>query len=91
MADNLILFSGKIALFSAQFAQALFRRAPRAAEVIRQLFFLVASTLPLISVIAFFIGVIIGFQTAYQLKLIASEIYIAPLVALSIAWPNVWP
>lgn len=84
MTDNLVAFSGKITLFSLQFAQTLFRRAPRAAEVIRQLFFLVAATLPLVSVIAFFIGVIIGFQTAYQLKMIASEIYIAPLVALSI-------
>ena len=34
--------------------------------------------------IAFFIGIIIAFQTAYQLRQFASEIYIASLVALSL-------
>ena len=38
----------------------------------------------LVTLIAFFIGIIIAFQTAYQLKLFASEIYIASLVSLSL-------
>jgi phospholipid/cholesterol/gamma-HCH transport system permease protein len=41
-------------------------------------------SLLLVSLIAFFVGIIIAFQTAYQLKQFKSEIYIASLVALSL-------
>ena len=41
-------------------------------------------SLPLVSLISFFIGMIIAFQTALQLKEFGSEIELAKLVALSL-------
>lgn len=40
-------------------------------------------SLPLISLVAFFIGVIMALQTAYQMQRLGSEMYIASIVALS--------
>lgn len=40
-------------------------------------------SLPIISLVAFFIGVIMALQTAYQMQRLGSEIYIASIVALS--------
>ncbi|MFA7677681.1 MAG: ABC transporter permease [Candidatus Omnitrophota bacterium] len=53
-------------------------------SIIREIVFIGIDSLPLVSLIAFFIGVIIAFQTAYQLKAFSSEIQLAPLVALSL-------
>jgi len=41
-------------------------------------------SLPIISLVAFFIGVIMALQTAYQMQRLGSEMYIASIVALSI-------
>lgn len=41
-------------------------------------------SLPIVSLVAFFIGVILALQTAYQMQKLSSEIYIANIVALSI-------
>lgn len=40
-------------------------------------------SLPIVSLIAFFIGVIIALQTAYQMQRLGAEMYIASIVALS--------
>jgi len=40
-------------------------------------------SLPIIALIAFFIGVIMALQTAYQMQRLGSEMYIASIVALS--------
>ncbi|MFA5356231.1 MAG: ABC transporter permease [Candidatus Omnitrophota bacterium] len=40
-------------------------------------------SLPIISLIAFFIGVILALQTAYQMQRMGAEMYIASIVALS--------
>lgn len=40
-------------------------------------------SLPIISLVAFFIGVIIALQTAYQMQRLGSEMYISSIVALS--------
>lgn len=55
----------------------------------RERFFLQArnigvDSLPIVSLVAFFIGVILALQTAYQMQKLSSEIYIANIVALSI-------
>ncbi len=42
-------------------------------------------SLPIISLVAFFIGVILALQTAYQMQRLGSEMYIASIVALSMA------
>lgn len=41
-------------------------------------------SLPIISLVALFIGVIIALQTAYQMQRLGSEMYIASIVALSL-------
>lgn len=41
-------------------------------------------SLPIISLVAFFIGVIMALQTAYQMQRLGSEMYIASIVALSL-------
>lgn len=41
-------------------------------------------SLPIVSLVAFFIGVILALQTAYQMQKLSSEIYIANIIALSI-------
>jgi len=50
----------------------------------REVIFIGIDSFPLVSLIAFFIGIIIAFQTAYQLQQFSSEIQLAPLVALSL-------
>ena len=42
-------------------------------------------SLPIISLVAFFIGVILALQTAYQMQRLGSEMYIASIIALSMA------
>jgi len=41
-------------------------------------------SLPIVSLISFFIGVILALQTAYQMQRLGSEMYIASIVALSL-------
>lgn len=41
-------------------------------------------SLPIVSLVALFIGVILALQTAYQMQKLSSEIYIANIIALSI-------
>ncbi len=53
-------------------------------NLIREMVFIGIDSFPLVSLISFFVGIIIAFQTAYQLKMFSSEIYIASLVALSL-------
>ncbi len=53
-------------------------------SVAREIIFIGIDSLPLVSLVSFFIGMIIAFQTAYQLKAFRSEIQLATLVALSL-------
>lgn len=41
-------------------------------------------SLPIVSLVSFFIGVILALQTAYQMQRLGSEMYIASIVALSL-------
>jgi len=53
-------------------------------NLVREIAFIGIDSFGLVSLISFFIGIIIAFQTAYQLRIFSSEIYIASLVALSL-------
>jgi len=53
-------------------------------RILRQAFIIGVESLPIVSLVAFFIGVILALQTAYQMQKLSSEIYIANIVALSI-------
>ena len=56
----------------------------RIKNIVSQIISLGIESFPLVSLIAVFTGIILAFQTAYQLQRISSEIYIASLVALSL-------
>jgi len=53
-------------------------------RLVQEMVFIGIDSFPLVSLVSFFIGIIIAFQTAYQLRMFSSEIYMAPLVALSL-------
>ena len=50
----------------------------------REIIFIGIDCFPLVSLVSFFIGMILAFQSAYQLKEFGSEIHLASLVALSL-------
>jgi phospholipid/cholesterol/gamma-HCH transport system permease protein len=53
-------------------------------SLLREMVFIGIDSFFLVTLIAFFIGIIIAFQTAYQLKEFSSEIHLASLVSLSV-------
>lgn len=53
-------------------------------RTLRQAVVIGVESLSIVSLVAFFIGVILALQTAYQMQKLSSEIYIANIVALSI-------
>lgn len=81
---RLILYLGEIGFLSLEIIYWIFSGKKRIKNLVIQMLILGVESFPLVSLIAFFTGVILAFQTAYQLQRISSEIYIAPLVALSI-------
>ncbi|MFH1767921.1 MAG: ABC transporter permease [Candidatus Omnitrophota bacterium] len=82
--EDLFKYTGNLTFFIRDILLGVFtkRRAPR--DLIREMVFIGIDSLALVSLISFFIGIIIAFQTAYQLRMFSSEIYIASLVALSL-------
>jgi phospholipid/cholesterol/gamma-HCH transport system permease protein len=83
-AGLLLQYLGSISFFIAETLRGLFLRKRDLKAVVREIIFIGIDSLPLVSLISFFVGIIIAFQTAYQLKQFSSEIYIASLVALSL-------
>lgn len=80
----LFQYIGSISFFIGDIFLWLFAKKRDVKAVIREITFIGINSLPLVSLISFFVGIIIAFQTAYQLKQLSSEIYIASLVALSL-------
>ena len=82
--EGLFHYTGSIALFGKDILKWLFTKKRSLKPLIREIVFIGIDSFPLVSLIAFFIGMIIAFQTAYQLQIFSSEIQLAPLVALSL-------
>ena len=82
--EGLFHYIGSISFFIKDIFWWLFVKKTDFKSVLREVVFIGVNSLPLVSLISFFIGIIIAFQTAYQLKQFSSEIYIASLVALSL-------
>lgn len=80
----LFRYIGSIIIFIKDTLWWMFVKKRDMPSLIREMIFIGVNSFPLVSLIAFFIGIIIAFQTAYQLKQLSSEIYIASLVALSL-------
>jgi phospholipid/cholesterol/gamma-HCH transport system permease protein len=77
-------YLGSLGFFVRDTLYFLFSRKRDFKQLTKEIVFIGIESLFLVSLISFFVGIIIAFQTAYQLKRFSSEIYIASLVALSI-------
>ncbi len=81
---DLFHYIGSIGFFIKNIFRWLFTKKRNIKSLIREIIFIGIDSFPLVSLIAFFIGMIIAFQTAYQLQQFSSEIQLATLVALSL-------
>jgi phospholipid/cholesterol/gamma-HCH transport system permease protein len=82
--EDLFHYIGSITFFIKDIFFWLFIKKRDIKSVIREVIFIGIDSFFLVSLISFFVGIIIAFQTAHQLKQFSSEIYIASLVALSL-------
>ncbi len=80
----LLHWVGSMSIFVRDIIWWMLIKKRDAKRLMREIIFIGMNSLPLVSLISFFVGIIIAFQTAYQLKQFSSEIYIASLVGLSI-------
>jgi len=81
---SLIIYFGKISTLFGEVIYWIFSGKKRIKSIVAQMMILGIESLPIVSLIALFTGIILAFQTAYQLQKISSEIYIASIVALSL-------
>jgi len=81
---QLFHYIGSISFFIKNTFWWLFTKKRDLKSLVREVIFIGIDSFPLVSLIAFFIGMIIAFQTAYQLQQFNSEIQLASLVALSL-------
>ena len=81
---SLATYIGSMGFFMKDTFRWLFTKKRNIRSLIREIVFIGVNSFPLVSLISFFIGIIIAFQTAYQLQQFSSEIQLAPLVALSL-------
>jgi len=83
-AVELFHYVGNLSFFVRDIFFWLFTKKRNIKSVLREVLFIGIGSFFLVSLISFFVGIIIAFQTAHQLKQFSSEIYIASLVALSL-------
>lgn len=81
---DLIIYFGKVSALFCEVIYWVFSGKKRIKSIMNQMMILGIESLPIVSLIALFTGIILAFQTAYQLQKISSEIYIASIVALSL-------
>lgn len=82
---DFVLNLGSIALYFWRVVYWSFIPPFKFKRVLKEIYIEGVESLPLASAVAFFVGVILALQSAYQLKKLSSEIYIASLVTLSLA------
>lgn len=81
---KLFHYIGGISFFIKDIFWGLLTKKKDRKSIIREIVFIGVDSFLLVSLISFFIGMIIAFQTAYQLQQFGSEIQLASLVALSL-------
>ena len=84
LIGDLFRYIGSISFFICDTFKWLFTKKRNLVNLLREMVFIGVDNLILVSLICFFIGIIIAFQTAYQLQQFSSEIQLAPLVAMSL-------
>ncbi len=82
--EELMFFLGGMANLSSQAFIQSFMPPYKRRRILEQAKKTGVDSLPLISLISFFIGVILAFQISYLMRRLGSELYIASIVALSI-------
>jgi phospholipid/cholesterol/gamma-HCH transport system permease protein len=83
-AVKLCEYTGSMSLLFAQTVGGCFLRRLRLRAVAREIVKIGIQSWFIIFVISMFIGMVLAFQSAYQLQQLAADIYIASLVSLSI-------
>lgn len=83
-AVNATLFAGGTFTLFVQTLLAALRPPFRGKHVMEQMAKIGVSSLPIVTLTNFFIGVVIALQSAYQMKKVSAEMYIPSLVAISI-------
>lgn len=81
---NLFWYAGSLGLLFTQTVGKCFTQPLRTRAVIYELWRIGVGSWFIVSLVALFIGMVLAFQSAYQMQKIAAEVYIASLVSLSI-------
>jgi len=79
-----IYFLGGLAVLCAQGFYWSFQPPFKKQRVVEQMNKIGSDSLPIVSLVAIFIGVILALQTAVQMQRLGSEMYIASIVAVSV-------
>ena len=82
-AVGLITYVGGLSIFLSEVVFWLFHPPFRLRQIVKQAEKIGASSLPIVSLISLFTGMVLALQSAYQMQKIQAEMYIASLVALS--------
>jgi phospholipid/cholesterol/gamma-HCH transport system permease protein len=80
---SLIEYAGSSFLLLIDTVSKLFQRPFRIKQTLSQIIKIGNSSLPIVSLISLFTGMVLALQSAYQMQKISAEMYIASLVALS--------
>jgi len=83
-AVDAVLFAGGTSTLFFQTLLATARPPFRGKQITEQMAKIGVSSLPIVTLTNFFIGVVIALQSAYQMKKVSAEMYIPSLVAISI-------
>lgn len=78
-----IRYTGSISILMGNMFIMFFHRPYRLKQVIKQVARIGMESLPIVSLISLFTGMVLALQSAYQMQKISAEMYIASLVALS--------
>ena len=83
-AVELFWYAGSLCLLFVQTLGGWFTRPLRAQAVLNELWKIGVQSWFIVAISSLFIGMVLAFQSAYQMQKLAAEIYIASLVALSV-------
>ena len=83
-AADAVEFAGGVFVLFLQTLYAIARPPFRGRQIYEQMVRIGVDSLPIATLTSFFIGVVIAFQSAYQMQRVNAEMYIPSLVAISI-------
>ena len=84
LAVELFWYAGSLCLLFAQALGGTFTKPVRRQAVVHELWKIGNQSWFIVAVSSLFIGMVLAFQSAYQMQKLAAEVYIASLVALSV-------